>query len=141
MTTGQPWEEWIGNESITKFYAEGIRRWGGTGSAPQSGCLEAALGAAYNAELYSPESEQEGATQGLIFACYLFFYLVTKHCYTDGNKRISWACLAFVLLRFGLTVEANEDEAVEFCLSVAGGQLKSGAEVAAWVHPRLKSVL
>lgn len=40
----------------------------------------------------------------------LLFYLATKHCYTDGNKRIAWACTTFVLLSFGLTVEATEDE-------------------------------
>jgi prophage maintenance system killer protein len=123
------------------LYAEGIRRWGGAGSAPQLGCVEAALGAAYNAELYSPGSEQEGGIQGLLFACYLLFYLATKHCYTDGNKRISWACTTFVLLNFGLTIEATEDETVEFCLSVANGNVRSGAEVAAWIYPRLRSLL
>jgi death on curing protein len=144
MTTNgnqQPWEQWIGDETITKLYAEGINRWGGAGSAPQSGCVEAALGAAYNAELYSPDSEQEGAIQGLLFACYLLFYLATKHCYTDGNKRTSWACMTFVLLSFGLTVEATEDEVVDFCLSIADGRTKSGVEVAAWMAPRLRSIM
>lgn len=136
-----PWTQWIGNDTVEMLYAEGIKRWGGAGSAPQPGCTEAALGAAYNAELYSPDSEQEGAVQGLIFACYLLFYLATKHCYMDGNKRIAWACTAFVLLSFGLTVEATEDEVVEFCLAIADGKIESGAEVTAWVYPRLRSVV
>lgn len=142
MTTShQPWKQWIGDESVTMLYAEGIKRWGGAGSPPQAGCVEAALGAAYNAELYSPDSEQEGAIQGLLFACYLLFYLSTKHCYMDGNKRIAWACTTFVLLNFGLTIEATEDEVVAFCLSVANGQMNGGAEVAAWIYPRLRSVI
>lgn len=139
--TNRPWEQWIGDQTITDLYAEGIKRWGGAGSAPLPGCVEAALGAAYNAELYSPDTDQEGALQGLIFACYLLFYLATKHCYTDGNKRISWACTTFVLLSFGLTVEAAEDEVVEFCLGVAGGQVNSGADVMAWIYPRLRAVV
>lgn len=65
---GQPWAQWIGDDTVAMLYAEGIKRWGGAGSFPQAGCTEAALGAAYNAELYSPESEQEGGVQGLIFA-------------------------------------------------------------------------
>ena len=139
--TADPWANWITPETIEKLYAEGIRRWGGAGSAPQRGCIEAALGAAYSAELYSPDSDQEGAIQGLIFACYLLFYLATKHCYMDGNKRISWACTMFVLLSFGLTVQATEDEAEAFCVSVANGQTDSGAQVVAWVYPRLRSIV
>jgi len=142
MTNGtQPWERWIGNQSITMLYAEGIKRWGGAGSPPQPGCVDAALGAAYSAELYSPESEQEGAIQGLLFACYLLFYLATKHCYVDGNKRVAWACMAFVLLNFGLTIEATEDEVVAFCTDIAAGQIKSGVAATEWIYPRLKSVI
>jgi death-on-curing protein len=136
-----PWKQWIGDDTVAMLYAEGIKRWGGAGSAPQPGCIEAALGAAYNAELYSPDSDQEGAVQGLIFACYLLFYLATKHCYMDGNKRIAWACTMFVLLSFGLTVEATEDEAVEFCLAVAAGEIGTGAEVSTWICSRLQSVI
>ena len=64
----QPWTQWIGTETIATFYAEGIRRWGGAASDPKPGCIDAALGSAYNAELYSPESEEEGFIQGLVFA-------------------------------------------------------------------------
>jgi death-on-curing protein len=119
MTDSQPWAQWIADDTIDKLYAEGIKRWHGAGSPPKPGCVDAALGAAYSAELYTPESEQEGFISGLIFAGYLLFYLATKHCYVDGNKRIAWACCTFVLLNFGLTVEATEDEVVEFCLSVS----------------------
>ena len=136
----QPWEQWIGAETITKFYAAGMTRWGGAGSAPTAGCIDAALGAAYTAELYSPESEQEGFIQGLVFAGYLLFYLATKHCYLDGNKRIAWACSTFVLLSFGLTVEATDDEVVDFCMTVAKGEVKNGATVLQWLTPRLIAV-
>jgi death-on-curing protein len=136
----QPWESWIADETILMLYREVIKRWGGSGSEPQIGCVNAALGAAYNAELYTPENEQEGFVQGLLFGCYLLFYLATKHCYLDGNKRIAWACMTFVLLNFGLTLKATEDEAVDFCLRVASGEIKNGSEVASWVVPRLTPV-
>src|SRR5437016_10291490 len=141
MTNGQqPWAQWISDESITALYAEGIKRWGGAGSAPKPGCIDGALGAAYNAELYSPESEQEGFTSGLIFAGYLLFYLATKHCYLDGNKRIAWACATFVLLSFGLTIQATEDEVDEYCLSISRGDIKKGADVVIWISEKLVSV-
>lgn len=98
------------------------------------------MGAAYNAELYSPENEQEGFIRGLIFACYLLFYLTTKHCYIDGNKRIAWACMTFVLLNFGLTIQATEDEVVAFCLAISKGEIDSGAIVVAWVSEKLVAV-
>lgn len=140
MTTYQPWAKWISIETVAMLYAEIIKRWGGSPSDPIRGCIDAALGAAYSAELYESEAEQEGVVTGLLFACYLLFYLATKHCYTDGNKRIAWACTTFVLLNFGLTIAADEDEIVEFCLSIARGEIKSGAAVASWVYPRLIAI-
>ncbi len=138
--TPQPWSHWISDETVAILYLEGIKRWGGSGSEPQRGCVEAALGAAYNAELYTPDEEQEGLVPGLLFACYLLFYLSTKHCYIDGNKRIAWACMTFVLLNFGLTIQATDDEVVGFCLNIASGEIKSGAAVASWLYPRLIAV-
>jgi death-on-curing protein len=138
--SAQPWTQWIGDDTITSLYAEGIKRWKGLGSPPKPGCIEGALGAAYNAEEYSPGSEQEGFVRGMIFVGYLLFYLATKHCYTDGNKRIAWACAMFVLLSFGLTVEATEDEIVEFCLSISKGEIRRGADVVTWLADRLTAV-
>jgi death-on-curing protein len=141
MTDGkQPWIQWITGETIAALYTEGIKRWGGAGSLPQAGCVEGALGAAYNAEQYSLPGGEEVSLPGLIFCGYLLFYLATKHCYMDGNKRIAWACATFVLLSFGLTIAANEDEVVEFCLSIARGETRSGAEVVKWMSDRLISV-
>jgi death on curing protein len=136
----QPWAQWISDATIADLYAEGIKRWGGAGSPPQPGCVDGALGAAYNAEQYSPESQEEGFISGLIFCGYLLFYLATKHCYLDGNKRIAWACATFVLLSFGLTVEATEQEVVDFCLSISRGETRHGSDVVSWISDRLVAV-
>jgi death on curing protein len=138
----QPWTQWIGTDTIAKLYSENMTRWGGKRSDPEKGCIDAALGSAYSAELYRLEEEpQDGIIPGLIFACYLLFYIATKHCYVDGNKRLGWTSAMFVLLNFGLTVEATEDEAVEFCVSIASGQVKDGTVVVGWITDRLSSVI
>jgi death-on-curing protein len=136
----QPWSQWISDNTITDLYAEGINRWGGAGSPPQPGCIDGALGAAYNAEQYSSGTEEEGFIQGLIFCGYLLFYLTTKHCYVDGNKRIAWACATFVLLSFGLTIEATQQEVVDFCLSISRGDIRQGSDVVSWIAERLTAV-
>ena len=140
MTTSrQPWAHWIADETILMLYTEGIRRWGGSQSEPILGCIDAALGAAYNAELYAPESEQKDSFRDFS-ALTTFSSIWRPNCYTDGNKRIAWACMTFVLLNFGLTLEATEDEVVEFCLRVASGEIKSGSTVTSWVYPKLTPV-
>jgi|SRR5580700_4166015 death-on-curing protein len=136
----QPWSQWISDATVADLYAEGIKRWNGLGSAPKPGCLEAALGAAYNAEQYSVDTPEEGTLQGLIFCGYLLFYLATKHCYVDGNKRIAWACATFVLLSFGLTIQATQQEVVDFCLSISRGDIRQGSEVVVWLSERLTAV-
>lgn len=136
----QPWTQWIGLETIATLYVEGIKRYGGKQGEPEKGCIDAALGAAYNAELYTPEADQEDVITGLVFACCLLFYLATKHCYIDGNKRIAWICAMFVLLRFGLTVQATEDEAIAFCTSIADGTVRTRDAVIDWITSRLIAI-
>jgi death-on-curing family protein len=101
----------------------------------------ALLGLRRGAELYTPESETEGFVPGFLFAAYLLFYVTKKHCYGDGNKRLGWACMTFVLLGFGLTIQASDDEIVEFCNAVARNEVKSGAEVAIWMSARITSIV
>jgi len=79
--------------------------------------------------------------QGLLFAAYLLFYVATKHCFVDGNKRLAWACMTFVLLNFGLTVTATDDEAEAFCIQIAKGEIKETGEVMVWLYPRLVSLI
>ena len=87
MSALQPWTQWIDDAIIHNLYADGINQHGGLGSPSKNGCVDAALGAAYNAELYSmPEVDAETVITGITFSGYLLFYLSTKHCWTDGNK-------------------------------------------------------
>lgn len=140
MNARQPWSDLISDSTITDLYAEGIKRWGGAASSPKPGCIDGALGAAYSAEQYSLQGTEEGNLPGLIFCGFLLFYLTSKHCYVDGNKRIAWACATFVLLGFGLTVQATQQEVVDFCLSISRGDIRQGSDVVIWLSDRLTSV-
>jgi death on curing protein len=138
----KPWLYWISEEEIENLYRRGIELHGGLSSNPISGCLERALGAAYSAEAYStPDGEEDdNAIRGLTFAGYLLFYLARNHCYTDGNKRIAWTSCMNVLLRLGLTLDVTEDDAYDFCIAIAGGQVKRGEDVVFWVADRLVEI-
>ena len=73
-----------------------------------------------------------------MFALYLMVYVVRDHCIPDGNKRLAWSGMMFVLGRLGLTVEATDDEAVAMVLRVI--QHESEAEdVAEWIGDQADS--
>jgi death on curing protein len=141
MTNREPWVDWISIEDIHTLYGEGIKRKGGTGSPSRDGCVDGSLGAAYNAEVYSmPEIDGEQSVSGLIFCGYLFFYLITNHCWVDGNKRVAWESMTWVLLKLGLSLEVSDDEAEQFCLSLASGQVKSADDAVNWIADRLIAI-
>lgn len=141
MTNPEPWSGLITSADIHWLYGEGIKRKGGTGSHSKDGCVDAALGAAYTAELYSmPEVNDETVITGIIFCGYLMFYLITKHCWVDGNKRVAWECAMWVLLKLGLTVQASDDDAERFCVALASGDIKVAEDVVVWLAERLASI-
>ena len=130
-----PWDEVLDVGTVLDLYQMAMQR-GGMASPPRPGCVEQCLGNAWNAEGYRQE---EGQRLGLLFACYVMFYLAMNHCFTDGNKRLAWASLTFVLSHYGLSVDASEDEAVEFVLSVAAGDCNVDGAID-WVTDRLSEL-
>jgi death-on-curing protein len=122
----EPWATRITVDDILALHQEGILRYGGDYSPPASGCIERSLGAAYNAELYT---QTEDSRMGLCFAGCLLFYLTQNHCFTDGNKRIGWMAAVEVLRKFGLTVQATDDEACLFCLRIVSGEIERATDV------------
>jgi death on curing protein len=142
MTTLEPWTDWITHETVHNLHNEGIKRYGGKASvSSEKGCVDGALGAAYTAELYSmPEVDSETIIAGLIFCSHLLFYLITKNCFIDGNKRVGWTSCLFVLVRLGLTLDVSDQEAEDYCLAIASGNIRTAADVANWIAERLKSI-
>ena len=140
MTNHEPWAQWITRSDIDSLHEEGLLK-GGKASPEQTGCVDGALGAAYNAELYvMPEIEGEQTISGIVFCGCLLFYLITKNCWVDGNKRVGWLAAMYVLLKLGLIVQASDDEAEAFCLAVAAGAIKSANDTVNWLAEHLAAV-
>ena len=141
MNEATPWTRWISSEEVHQLYAQGIEKYGGASSPSKDGCVSAALGAAYNGELYSStEIDGEFVVSGLPFCGFLLFYLCTKHCFVDGNKRVAWLCLVFVLLKMGLTLTVSDQDAEAFCLDIANGKIESSEYVVRWVADHLSDL-
>jgi death on curing protein len=136
-----PWEEWIDNQTIHILYADGISNYGGLRSPSKDGCVDGALGAAYNAELYSmPEVDSETVVTGICFCGYLLYYLAAKHCFADGNKRVAWSSAMWVLEGMGLTIDAPDQDAIDYVLAIADGKIESGEDVVNWLADRLVEI-
>lgn len=131
----QPWEDLLPIPRVLQLYREAMS-FGGLPSDPTPGCLEQCLGNAWTAESYLQEG---GIPLGLIFATRLFWYLLHDHCFVDGNKRISWYCLVYVLIQYNLTIDVIDEEAEEMTLRAAKRDI-SPEEVTTWVADRLVEI-
>jgi death-on-curing protein len=135
-THDSPWLRWTSAERIMELHGIGLKSYGGP-QQPTSptGCVDGAVGSAYSAEAYA--EGRPHAKAGLEFAAHLLLYLVHRHCFVDGNKRIAWAACVDALAAQGLGVVATTDEAFDFMRSVIDHSVESGHDVAAWLAPRL----
>jgi death-on-curing protein len=102
-------------------------------SPPTEGCIEGCLGNAWSAKVYTEEEDQ----YSLIFVAYLLFYLAKNHCFIDGNKRVAWMAAMDVLMRYNLTINATDDEAVQFVLDIVENKISDGNKVADWLADRV----
>lgn len=119
MSDAAPWEHVITQEKLLGLYDTGMER-GGIASLPTAGCLEQCLGDAWTAEGYR---QDEGVFVGILFAGYLGFYLAKNHCFTDGNKRIAWLSIVYVLGHHGVAIEATDDDVVATVDGVVTGDV------------------
>lgn len=133
----EPWAGLTTAQRILDLHATGLERFGGANFIRKdaSQCVDGALGAAFNAELYLENPRH--AVAGLPFAAYLLLYLVKGHCFVDGNKRVAWMACVDVLAAMGLGINATEDEAYDFLSQVIDGTVDSGDEISAWIGSRL----
>lgn len=138
----EPWSPLISIDRVIELWQEGMRRFGAR-EVPQfmldelRACVHGRLGNAWSAMLYR---EPEEATRGLFLAAQLFFYLANDHCFSDGNKRVSWLAAMEIFRHLRLTVAATNEEAEELAMGVADGTITSVDEVALWLAPRLEWV-
>jgi death on curing protein len=132
-----PWQHLISVQVIQELHDENIRRFGGNPSpSPIPGCIEASLGAAWNAELYAGI---DNAIPGLCFGGCLLYYLHMNHCFVDGNKRVAWAAWMEVLRSLGFMVNATDDEVEQLFLDIINESIKNAVDVVFWLAPKLDS--
>ncbi|WP_248358966.1 type II toxin-antitoxin system death-on-curing family toxin [Anaeromyxobacter oryzae] len=118
---------------LEDLHEASLQKHGGDPGTLKVGCVNASLGAAWNAQAYLGEDD---STQKLLFAAHLLYYLARNHCYVDGNKRIAWLAATEVLAAMDLTVDATVDEAEAFVTLVVEGTADQSA-VLEWVAERL----
>lgn len=130
--TEPPWGAVISISTILDLYNEVMARYGGKKSLPNHGCLESCLGNAWQAEEYN---QAEGMPY--LFPLYLMLYLAWNHCFEDGNKRIAWACLIYILNNHALRIRATDDEAEKLLIEVVEKRAQI-RDVMEWMSERLE---
>lgn len=105
---------------VRELQLDGLARYGGAAGEIRNDCVEGSIGAAEQGAWYAAA---DGQVDVLTAASMLCFYLVTKHCFADGNKRIGWMAMVDLLLCEGLRVLATEDDAYDVAMRVANGAL------------------
>ena len=61
--------------------------------------------------------------------------IISYHYFSDGNKRIGFLLLLVFLKKNNYSLQATEDEKVDFALKIAQGFL-SNEEIALWIEKR-----
>lgn len=70
-------------------------------------------------------------------AAVLAVRIARNHPLPDGNKRLAWQSLTVFLALNGRTLVADADDAVEFMLRVAAGEVDEAA-AEAWIRDRIE---
>jgi prophage maintenance system killer protein len=76
----------------------------------------------------------------LLFASLLLQKFSTTQVFLDGNKRIAWLSCVHVLSREHLSIEASEEEAIEFCLRISTDSSLTIEFISSWLADRLRSM-
>jgi death on curing protein len=103
-------------EFVEALHAEQLRLHGGAAGIRDEGMLESALARPLQKEAYG---EPDLAA---LAAAYLFG-IVKNHPFVDGNKRTGFASADLFLFFNGLSVEAKQEDVIQFVLMVAAGEI------------------
>jgi death-on-curing protein len=134
-----PWSGLITIERLLELHQVALAKYGGReGPTGPEACVDAAVGAAWSAELYTTGKKHR--TGGLPFGAYLMFYVARRHCFTDGNKRVAWMAGIDVLAQHNLAVRATVEEARDMIEAILSHAIDSGEQVTTWLAPRLYSM-
>lgn len=118
---------WVPLRAAIAIQGELIAEHGGLAGPPRQGDLEAALGRPVNLHAYAespPSLPRLAAAYG--------FALARGHCFPDGNKRVALAIIDVFLRMNGLTLTADETDAVVTIQALAAGDLTE-EDLAEWI--------
>ncbi|HUN11521.1 MAG TPA: type II toxin-antitoxin system death-on-curing family toxin, partial [Rhabdaerophilum sp.] len=103
-------------EFVELLHAEQLRLHGGAAGLRDEGMLESALHRPLQKAAYGDPD------LGELAAAYLFG-IAKNHPFVDGNKRTALAAADLFLYFNGYSLEADEDDLIQFVLMVAAGDI------------------
>ncbi|MEJ6781335.1 type II toxin-antitoxin system death-on-curing family toxin [Aminobacter sp. Piv2-1] len=115
--------EFHSRQFVEAMHAEQLRLHGGAPGIRSEDMLESALARPLQKEAYG----QPGLCE--LAAAYLFG-IAKNHPFVDGNKRTAFAAADLFLYFNGLSVEAPQEDIIQFVLMVAAGEIDEGGAAA-----------
>jgi death on curing protein len=108
--------EFHSREFVEALHAEQLRIHGGASGLRDEGMLESAL--------YRPlQKEAYGDPEVCVLAAAYLFGIVKTHPFVDGNKRTGFAAADLFLYFNGLSIEAEQEDVIQFVTMVAAGEI------------------
>jgi death on curing protein len=123
---------WISRKALLYLHSSSLATFGGSTGIRDEGLLDSALARAQNRFLYDPDSDicELAASYG--------FGIAKNHPFVDGNKRAAFQSVGLFLSINGYELIADQLDAIQIMLSLAGGEL-SEKDFAAWIRNHTKS--
>ncbi|MEP9397158.1 type II toxin-antitoxin system death-on-curing family toxin [Mesorhizobium sp. KR2-14] len=115
--------EFHSREFVEAMHAEQLRLHGGAAGIRDDGMLESALARPLQKEAYGEPDLCDLA------AAYLFG-IVKNHPFVDGNKRTGFAAADLFLYFNGLSIEAEQEDVIQFVLMVAASEIDEAGAAA-----------
>ena len=115
--------EFHSRQFVEAMHAEQLRLHGGAAGIRSEDMLESALARPLQKVAYGQPDLCELA------AAYLFG-IAKNHPFVDGNKRAAFAAADLFLYFNGLSVEAAQEDVIQFVLMVAAGEIDEAGAVA-----------
>ncbi len=123
--------QWVQRETAFAVHDKQLAVHGGLAGIRDLNEVESALDRAENRHTYgNPPPDVADLAAAYIYG------IATSHGFSDGNKRTAWVLGRLFLMLNHQTLVFNQVDAINFMLSVAGGDM-SEPQVADWIRQRL----
>ncbi|QNB07454.1 type II toxin-antitoxin system death-on-curing family toxin [Herbaspirillum frisingense] len=123
--------QWVQRETAFAVHDKQLAVHGGLAGIRDLNAVESALDRAQNRHTYgNPPPDVADLAAAYIYG------IATSHGFSDGNKRTAWVLGRLFLMLNHQTLVFNQVDAINFMLSVAGGDM-SEPQVADWIRQRL----